>query len=81
MAFFNAKQGLDLIHISLRISGSSATAFLSTLLPSDLDSLKPMPLTGGGSAKETYASTLSVMMNPDAGIIDDLVVTKWNENE
>jgi aminomethyltransferase len=44
--------------------GATATAFLEWLTPSSLSSLAP------------YSSTLSVLLNPQGGIIDDTVITK-----
>lgn len=44
--------------------GPTATAFLEHLTPSSLSSLA------------SYTSTLSVLLNPQGGIIDDLIITK-----
>ncbi|KAF7795031.1 hypothetical protein EIP86_006175 [Pleurotus ostreatoroseus] len=44
--------------------GPTATAFLEWLTPSDLSSLSP------------FTSTLSVLLNPTGGIIDDTIITK-----
>ncbi|KAI0794750.1 glycine cleavage system T protein [Fomes fomentarius] len=44
--------------------GPTATAFLEHLTPSSLSTLA------------TYTSTLSVLLNPQGGIIDDLIITK-----
>lgn len=48
--------------------GPGATAFLEKLTPSCLSSLKP------------YTSTLSVLLNEDGGIIDDMIITKHAED-
>jgi aminomethyltransferase len=50
-------------------SGSSATAFLSSLTPSSLSEL------------EEGSSTLSVLLNEEGGIIDDLMLTKLRAAE
>ncbi|KAH9479139.1 putative aminomethyltransferase, mitochondrial [Psilocybe cubensis] len=47
--------------------GTSVTQFLEWLTPSSLAQLKP------------YSSTLSVLLNPQGGIIDDTIVTKHSE--
>ncbi|KAF9483028.1 glycine cleavage system T protein [Pholiota conissans] len=44
--------------------GKTVTEFLEWLTPSSLASLKP------------YSSTLTVLLNPEGGIIDDTIVTK-----
>ncbi|KAI0782836.1 glycine cleavage system T protein [Abortiporus biennis] len=48
--------------------GPTATAFLERLTPSSLSSLAP------------YTSTLSVLLNPTGGIIDDTIITKHAED-
>ncbi|KIL60840.1 hypothetical protein M378DRAFT_130285 [Amanita muscaria Koide BX008] len=48
--------------------GPTATAFLEHLTPSSLSSLP------------AYTSTLSVLVNPQGGIIDDTVITKHSSN-
>lgn len=53
-----------------RFTGPSSQAFLQSLTPSSLSSLKP------------YSSSLSVLLNEDGGIIDDTIITKQaNDNE
>jgi aminomethyltransferase len=47
-----------------RFTGGSSQAFLMSLTPSSLHSLKP------------YTSTLSVLLNEHGGIIDDTIITK-----
>lgn len=47
--------------------GPTATAFLQWLTPSSLASLPP------------YTSTLSVLLNPSGGIIDDTIITKHSD--
>ncbi|KAL7412950.1 hypothetical protein BDY24DRAFT_352301 [Mrakia frigida] len=49
--------------------GPSATAFLSSLVPSSLESLPE------------WHSTLSVLLNEEGGIIDDTILTKHSEGE
>ncbi|KDE02592.1 glycine cleavage system T protein, variant [Microbotryum lychnidis-dioicae p1A1 Lamole] len=56
-------------------TGSGALAFLSHLLPASLASL-PIPKADNGVMR----STLSVLLNPEGGIIDDCMVTRWGEN-
>ncbi|SCZ95347.1 BZ3500_MvSof-1268-A1-R1_Chr11-2g03449 [Microbotryum saponariae] len=56
-------------------TGSGALAFLSNLLPASLVSL-PIPKADNGVMR----STLSVLLNPEGGIIDDCMVTRWGEN-
>ncbi|KIJ30737.1 hypothetical protein M422DRAFT_214469 [Sphaerobolus stellatus SS14] len=51
------------------IRGPSATAFLERLTPSSLHALNP------------FSSTLSVLLNENGGIIDDLMVTKHSDQE
>lgn len=51
-----------------RFRGPGAQAFLESLVPSSLASLKP------------YTSTLSVILNEKGGIIDDTVITKHDED-
>lgn len=46
------------------IRGATATEFLEWITPSDLQSLP------------AYSSTLSVLLNENGGIIDDLMITK-----
>lgn len=48
--------------------GPTATAFLQWLTPSSLTSLPP------------YSSTLSVLLNPNGGIIDDTIITKHSDS-
>ncbi|KAL8280725.1 hypothetical protein RQP46_006729 [Phenoliferia psychrophenolica] len=55
-------------------SGPGSLAFLSHLLPASLASL-PVPK----SSSESYGSTLSVLLNPEGGIIDDCMITRWGE--
>ncbi|KAM0748525.1 glycine cleavage system T protein [Meredithblackwellia eburnea MCA 4105] len=55
-------------------TGPGAHAFLSNLLPASLASL-PSPK----SASEPYGSTLSVLLNPEGGIIDDCMITRWGD--
>ncbi|KAF8514465.1 hypothetical protein JB92DRAFT_3143076 [Gautieria morchelliformis] len=51
------------------IRGPSALSFLERLTPSSLHALAP------------FASTLSVLLNEQGGIIDDLVITKHSNHE
>jgi aminomethyltransferase len=51
------------------ISGPTATAFLEYLTPSALTELAP------------FSSTLSVLLNPKGGIIDDTIICKHDENK
>lgn len=50
-------------------AGPGAAAFLESLTPSDLVALAP------------FSSTLSVLLLPDGGILDDTVITKHASNE
>jgi aminomethyltransferase len=56
--------GINLFQFRFSISGPSATAFLEYLTPSSLSSLPE------------FASTLSVFLNENGGIIDDTVICK-----
>ena len=60
-------EGLSLIddgRVQHRISGSTAERFLSLFTPTDLTDLKPMH------------STLSCLLHPSGGIVDDTVITR-----
>ncbi|WVQ85311.1 glycine cleavage system T protein [Cryptococcus sp. DSM 104549] len=50
-------------------TGPTAQAFLLTLTPSSLASLPP------------FSSTLSVLLNPEGGIIDDTIITKHADDK
>ncbi|KAJ6259518.1 Aminomethyltransferase [Drechslerella dactyloides] len=55
----------DVSHmVQHQFTGASALAFLESLTPSDLKSLQP------------FTSTLSVLLLPDGGILDDTIITK-----
>jgi glycine cleavage system aminomethyltransferase T len=56
--------GFSLFIRKCSFRGSTATAFLEWITPSSLSSL------------DSYASTLSVILNEQGGIIDDTVITK-----
>jgi aminomethyltransferase len=59
----------DVSHMGqLIISGDNITEQLETLLPVDLVALKP------------HQMTYSTLTNSDGGIIDDLIITRWDEN-
>lgn len=49
-------------------TGASSLEFLSSLCPSSLSSLAP------------WSSTLSVLLNEEGGIIDDMIVTKHGDD-
>jgi aminomethyltransferase len=49
-------------------TGPTSLEFLSSLCPSSLSSLAP------------WSSTLSVLLNEDGGIIDDMIVTKHGDD-
>lgn len=51
------------------VRGPRATAFLERLSPAGLKALEP------------HSSTLSVLLNPEGGIIDDLIITRLKEDE
>lgn len=53
-------------------TGPGALAFLSTILPASLASL-PVPK----NATDPYGSSLSVLLTPEGGIIDDCMITRW----
>lgn len=58
----------DVSHmVQHQFTGPSVTSFLESLTPSDLSSLSP------------YASTLSVLLNPEGGIVDDTIITKHSD--
>ncbi|KAH8924293.1 glycine cleavage system T protein [Atractiella rhizophila] len=73
------KAGLfDVSHmVQTCFSGPSTTSFLSSILPTDLSSLKPSSYAG----VDIYASSLSVLLNENGAVIDDLVITKWGEDK
>ncbi|ORX40541.1 glycine cleavage system T protein [Kockovaella imperatae] len=52
-----------------RFTGDSAEAFLMSLCPTSLDALPP------------FTSSLSVLLNEQGGIIDDMMVTKQSSSE
>ena len=52
-----------------RFKGPKAAAFLERLTPSDLQGLAP------------FRSTLSVLLNEEGGILDDLMITKLADDE
>ena len=52
-----------------RFKGPKAAAFLEKLTPSDLQGLEP------------FRSTLSVLLNEEGGILDDLMITKLADDE
>ena len=59
----------DVSHMGqLIISGDNITEQLEALLPVDLEVLKP------------HQMTYSTLTNSDGGIIDDLIITRWDEN-
>ena len=59
----------DVSHMLQHVfTGKSSLEFLSSLCPSSLGSLAP------------WSSTLSVLLNEDGGIIDDMIVTKHGDD-
>jgi aminomethyltransferase len=59
----------DVSHMLQHIfTGPSSLPFLSSLCPSSLSSLAP------------YTSTLSVLLNEEGGIIDDMIVTRHGDD-
>ncbi len=60
------RQTAHIVHRSIR--GPTATEFLEWITPSDLQSLP------------AYSSTLSVLLNENGGIIDDMMITKHAED-
>ena len=52
-----------------RFSGPSTEAFLMSLCPTSLNTLAP------------FSSSLSVLLNEDGGIVDDMMVTKQSSSE
>ncbi|OLL24110.1 putative aminomethyltransferase, mitochondrial [Neolecta irregularis DAH-3] len=66
-----SKAGLfDVGHmVQMKFRGPKVTAFLESITPSDLNSLAP------------FSSTLSVLLNTNGGIVDDLIITKHSETE
>jgi aminomethyltransferase len=59
----------DVSHMLQHVfTGKSSLEFLSSLCPSSLTSLAP------------WSSTLSVLLNEEGGIIDDMIVTKHGED-
>ncbi|KAI0071196.1 glycine cleavage system T protein [Panus rudis PR-1116 ss-1] len=54
--------------VQTNFRGPTVSSFLSYLTPSSLSSLPP------------YTSTLSVLLNPQGGIIDDTVITKHSDS-
>ena len=69
--YVRARAGLfDVSHmLQHRFTGPTAQSFLMSLCPSSLDSLSP------------FSSTLSVLLNEEGGIIDDMIVTKQESDE
>ncbi|AOW06559.1 hypothetical protein B0I72DRAFT_133659 [Yarrowia lipolytica] len=65
------KAGLfDVSHmLQHRFSGPAATEFLEKITPADLQALQP------------FTSTLSVLLTPEGGIVDDLIISKHGEND
>lgn len=64
---------IKIIYIKLiRLSGKDATKFLLKLTPSDV---KGLSYTDG-----IYSSTLSVLMNEQGGILDDLIITRHGDS-
>ncbi|KAF3939468.1 Aminomethyltransferase [Dactylella cylindrospora] len=58
----------DVSHmVQHQFTGTTVTAFLESLTPSDLQSLLP------------FTSTLSVLLNPTGGIVDDTIITKHSD--
>ncbi|KAF3910175.1 Aminomethyltransferase [Orbilia brochopaga] len=59
----------DVSHmVQHQFTGPAVTAFLESLTPSDLTALQP------------FTSTLSVLLLPSGGILDDTVITKHSDN-
>ena len=60
----------DVSHMGqVRIKGAGITEALAKLVPVDLDALAPL--------KQTYA----VLTNEAGGILDDLIITRWADDE
>src|SRR5204863_1526255 len=58
----------DVSHMGqLFVSGDGAEAALEALLPIDLATLKP------------FAPRYSLLLDENGGVLDDLMVTRWNE--
>ncbi|KAK4704255.1 aminomethyltransferase, partial [Phenoliferia sp. Uapishka_3] len=55
-------------------TGPGAFAFLSLLLPASLASL-PIPK----SSSDAYGASLSALLTPEGGIIDDCMITRWGD--
>lgn len=68
-----------------RISGPGATDFLTHLLPTSLKSLlataeQETVFKGSKGVRGPYKSSLSLLLNREGGIIDDLVVTRHGDD-
>jgi aminomethyltransferase len=63
------------------VSGEGATAFVERLVPVSTESLRhpAQGRTFGDSADGPYLGSLSVLLNEQGGIIDDLIVTRQGE--
>lgn len=67
---------------NISISGPGATQFMERLVPSSMKALTPPgdPAHAlDGLVEGPFLSSLSVMLNKDGGIIDDLMVTRQGE--
>jgi glycine cleavage system aminomethyltransferase T len=66
---------------SCSISGPGATRFMEHLVPSSMKALTPPEnaQSFGEVADGPFLSSLSLMLNRDGGIIDDLMITRQGE--
>ncbi|KAI5475559.1 aminomethyltransferase [Pseudohyphozyma bogoriensis] len=68
----NAAGLFDVGHmVQSTFTGPGALAFLSSLLPASLSTLSPT---------SPFRSTLSVILKPDGGILDDCMITRWGQD-
>ncbi len=65
----NAAGLFDVSHMGqVVVEGVGAAAMLETLVPADIEGL--------GIHRQTYA----LLTNEDGGVLDDLIITRWDEN-
>ena len=71
-------------HFACRISGAGATRFLEHLLPASVEGLAFRDESAFKSTQGVegpFLSSLSVMLNENGGIIDDLMLTRRGDEK